>query len=532
MAVSASPLRAVLAAHWRATRNRLAREVGRQGVLVVVCVLVLLVITLVLPLLAIMLGAGLLLGAALPGPNAEAILGGLLTGLTLVGGAASGALGGAKQLTWESYRAYPVRLGTLLFAEMIAGQVDLVPMLLGGSLLSLCVGVGIAHPTLAPLLALTVAHSLATILLVQLLVGSLAERVVRRLRTGLAALGIALWIGTALGAMIPAELRAAGDDPLSSERIARLAPVGRALRAAAAVLPGTAVAHGLGAATDGRWGWAVAVHVYPACVAVALAFLVARLLEREAADPTQDEAFAAKLWSFRTPVRGVARLTFVTLLGSRIGRFGLVVPLLVVVLVKGPLAQASGRELWAVPGAYTYVSLVANQFQLNQFGLDGHGVKALLLLPVSERDVLRGKALGLAAYQSLQAALLTLLLAVLHRPGANQLAAGLLLFCALVFVQNAVGQRTSSWMPRMLPRGSVKGNATPLGLVLVGLALSTACGGGFGGVFALLAWRAPWALVPAMLALVTASALLWRALEPGGARRLRDGREKLLGALG
>jgi hypothetical protein len=51
-------------------------------------------------------------------------------------------------------------------------------------------------------------------------------------------------------------------------------------------------------------------------------------------------------------------------------------------------------------------------------------------------------------------------------------------------------------------------------------------------VFALLAWRAPWALVPAMLALVTASALLWRALEPGGARRLRHGREKLLGALG
>jgi hypothetical protein len=375
-------------------------------------------------------------------------------------------------------------------------------------------------------------HSLAIILLVQLLVGSLAERLVRRLRTGLAALGIALWIGTALSAMIPAELRSAGEDPLSSERIARLAPVGRALREAAAVLPGTVVAHGLGDATDGRWGWASAVHLYPACIAVVLAFVVARLLEREAADHAQDDAASATLWSFRTPVLGMARLTFSTLLGSRIGRFGLVVPLLVVVLVKGPLAQASGRELWAVPGAYTYVSLVANQFQLNQFGLDGHGVKALLLLPIAERDVLRGKALGLAAYQALQATLLTVLLAVLHRPGANQLVAGLFLFVAMVLVQNAVGQRTSSWMPRMVPRGSVKGNATPLGLVLVGLVLSTACGGSFGGLFALLAWRAPWALVPSMIVLALACAWAWRRLEAGGARRLRDGREKLLAALG
>jgi hypothetical protein len=271
--------------------------------------------------------------------------------------------------------------------------------------------------------------------------------------------------------------------------------------------------------------------VYPACIALVLAVAVARLLEREAADAGEDDAPAGRLWSFRTPALGMARLTFATLMGSRIGRFGLVVPLLVVVLVKGPLAQASGRELWAVPGAYTYVSLVANQFQLNQFGLDGHGVKALLLLPLSERDVLRGKALGLAAYQAIQAALLTVLLAVLHRPGANQIAAGLLLFVAMVLVQNAVGQRTSSWMPRMVPRGSVKGNATPLGLVLVGLVLSTTCGGTFGGLFALLAWRAPWALVPSMALLALACAAAWRQLEAGGARRLRDGREKLLAAL-
>lgn len=526
------PLRAVVATHLLAKKNRLIKELGRSGVAVVVLVIALMVTTLLLPFLVMLGGAGWLVGRQLPNETATIVLGGLLSALAIVGGATSGVLGGAKQLAWESFRAYPVRSRTLLASELVASSLDLVPLVIGIGILVTLGGVAVAKPILIPLLFVIALESILVLLLVQLLVGSLAERMVRRLRTALAALGLALWMGLALTASIPEELRA-GAGEVTRAKVDAITRVGAALQTFTSVLPATVTVFGLRYALEGKWYLALSTHLYVVAVVFVLAIVVARLLARDADRAIVGETpERARTWSFRTPAQGIAKLQIVTIIGSRIGQFGFVVPLIVVVLIRGPLAHATGRELWAVPAAFTYLSLVGNQFQLNQFGLDGHGVKAMLLLPIREADLFRGKTWGLAVYQGAQAAILVVLLAVLHRPLPLQMLSGLLLWACIFTVQNAVGRFTSVWMPRMLPRRSVRADATPIALVLVGLALSIVCGGFFGGVWAAFTLLRP-ALLPVVLsALFAACALVHRLSLPCATALLRTHRERLVVALG
>lgn len=527
-----SPVRAVLASHLLAKKNRLTKELGRSGLFAVVFVVVILVVTLLLPFLAQLAGAGWLVGKQIESETAQLVLGGLLSALAIVGGATSGVVGGAKQLAWESLRVYPVRLRALLAAELVASSLDVVPLVIGVGMCVALGGVGFAKPRLTPLLVPIAIESVLVLLLVQLLVGSLAERVVRRVRTALAAIGLALWMGVALSTSIPDELRSGGD-AITQAKVAAIARLGVAMKGFAAVLPASLTTKGLALAQRGAWLDALATHLYPLALIAALSVLVATLLARDADRALEGEGEgAARTWSFRTPAGGVARLQLATIVGSRIGQFGFVVPLIVVVLIRGPLAHATGREIWAVPAAFTYLSLVGNQFQLNQFGLDGHGVKAMLLLPIDEGDLFRGKTWGLAAYQGAQAAMLVVLLAVLHRPLPLQMVSGLLLWACIFTVQNTVGRFTSVWMPRMLPRKSVRGDATPLALVLVGLGLSITCGAVFGGVWASCMALAPRLLLPSLAALFVVVALTHRALTPRAAKALRDHRERLLVALG
>lgn len=225
-------------------------------------------------------------------------------------------------------------------------------------------------------------------------------------------------------------------------------------------------------------------------------------------------------------------MQFATILDSRVGRFGLVFPLVVVVLVRGPITILTGRAPWAVPGAFIYVALLGTQFQLNQFGLDAHGTKALLLLPIREADIWRGKARGLLAYQSLQAASLAFFLVIVQRPSVVEITSGIIVFFAMVSVENTVGRATSVMMPRMIHRKRMQSNATPIALVMIALVLSLGFGGVLGVLFAVLAHEAPaWRPVAAAALLVIALATQ-RALLPRATRLLERRKEKLLGALG
>jgi hypothetical protein len=219
-------------------------------------------------------------------------------------------------------------------------------------------------------------------------------------------------------------------------------------------------------------------------------------------------------------------------MASHLGKFAFLMPVMTLVLLKGPFAQFRGQALWSVPAAFAYLSLVGNNVVLNQFGLDRHGVKTLLLLPITSSDLLKGKLLGMAAHQGLQALLLVTLLAAFGGAGPAALIAGTLMLGCVFLAQSAIGQWTSAWAPRPMVMDSVKNSNMPFAIGLLSLATSGLWTALFGGLYALTAWLVPLWLVPmmALAFLLTLAAHL--AILPAAAAFLDRRREVLVERLG
>jgi hypothetical protein len=302
------------------------------------------------------------------------------------------------------------------------------------------------------------------------------------------------------------------------------------------LLPSTQSIRGMGEALTGHGGQALGRQAYPIAVLALLLLAAASTLKRDS-DPETLHPVAKgskeKLWSFSSPVQGVARLQWHAIISSHLGKFQILIPLMVLVLLKGPFAMARGATAWSVPAAFAYLSLAGVQIQLNQFGLDGPGVKALMLLPLRSRDLLVGKALGLLAYLGLQVLLLLILLGIAGNLGPIQALAGLCLSGCLFLVQVGLGHWTSAWMPRAMPRDSLKNTNQAQPVIWLGMATTTAGTILFGGIYMLVAWLAPLLLLPVMALLLGLMFLIYkRAILPATARYLDARREVLVQALG
>lgn len=530
--MAVGPTRALLTAYFQASLARGTKEFSRHGVWALVLLVIVLAAFVVLPIgFGLFLG-GYLLAPKLAGPGGESatlFLGLLLAILIGAGGILGGLLGGAKKLNWEQYRVFPLGRLRLLLAELVAGLGDLVTAALALGLLAFTLGLALGRPALLPLLPLLFLEHLLLLMVLQLLLGSLALRLAKRLK-----LAVGLLLGTVwFGSMLLGQTSPRAGQPLHPALAATAQAVANHGLAFVQALPTTFAVRGLQAGLDGQWGQAFLLQLYLLGVVLVVAVGAVRLLERE------QEALAPvttggkeRLWSFRTPDGGLARLQLRTLLGSHHGKFGFVIPVMTVVLIKGPMALARGQTLWALPGAFAYLALFGNQFQFNQFGLDGHGVKGLFLLPLDARQILAGKLRGYAWYQGLQALLLIALLIPLFHPPLLEITAALALAVCFFLVQNAIGSFTSSWMPRRIDRTSLKNNQMPLPLVFLGLAVSLGCVTVFGGAYALLLWLAPAFLLPGMLALAALCLVLHRLLMPSAAAYLDRRREIIVGAMG
>ena len=344
--MAVSPFRALLTAHGQTTWNQSARELGRQGQWALVLTV----------LAAVFFGAGLLLvgsgalgwllGTRLDQAPVPLLLGGLLTLIGFGGGLLGGVLGGARQLSWEAYRGFPLRLATLYGAELLAGAGDLLPIALGSATAGILLGVGLAVPILLPLVPILWLETLLTLLAVQLLVEGLATVLVKRLRAMLLVLGILAWLGsTLLGGRVSARSESSPGPRMSAHQIAQLQSAGQTLATAARLLPGTAAVRSLSLARQGRWGAALGQHLYPIGVVALLMLLGARLMQREsdAERPVEKGMVASRLWSFHQPAEGIGRLHFQTIMRSHLGKVSFLMPLMTIVLLMGCLflAQAS-----------------------------------------------------------------------------------------------------------------------------------------------------------------------------------------------
>jgi len=504
------------------------REMGRQGAWALGLAMLVLSVFVALPLL---LGSGIggfALGRNLDTPAVPLVYGAIHTLLVVLGGALGGLLGRSQGVAQEGLRLFPIRPRTLFAANLAAGLGSLLPAVFTVILAGLHLGASLARPLAAPLFLLLFLAQALALLLLQALVGSLAESLARRLRVMLFLLGFLLW----LGSLLPNFAMRNGHRPNLNAQMEALAGP---LRLLAEALPATQAFQGVASLLAGHAAGLMRL-AGPLLLLALLALLSLQRIRREAQAPeaaTPTSSRDRRLWSFRTPVAGLARLHWQSMVGSPLGRFAFLVPVIAVVLVKGPLGRIPNPHLWALPAAVYYLNLTALQLQYNQFGLEGGGIKALMLLPLEGTALLEGRTWALLAHHGLQLLILTGLMAfvVPLRPGpvVASLAFGFLLFLG----NTALGHLLSVRYPRPIARKGMKNSALPMVSTLSSMGFGMVSAGLLGGLYALLAWGAPMLLAPVFLALALLAAWSYRRwILPAAGRFLEAHREDLMQALG
>jgi hypothetical protein len=520
------PFAALLIAHAQMTWNRTRRGLGRRGLFAVGLVVLLLVLA--CSVFYLVFGfLGYLCGHGIDKPLAPLLLGAMLGGVSCVAGFMGGVLGGTRQLTWEAYRGYPLPFRTLFFAELAAGLGDVLAIAFMGQLA--CMGAGFAsqRPALVPMLMVVLVQCIIWMLCIQQLVGALALVVVRRLRYAAFGLAMAAWAGVALVGNAAGRVQGA----IREDSVEKLHAIGRAIQPLLEVFPPVLAVRAMSAVRSGQPLRALALELPMIAVTLALGGAAYAVLRQEARQVSAASGGLSRSFAFRHPALGVAELHLHHILSSMQGRFGLVIPLVTLILIRGPFASTVAGSKWITPGAVTYLAVAAGQLQFNQFGLDGKGVKTLLLLPISMRDILLGKASALAAYCAMQYGLLFFLMGLLMHIHTNHLVGGVLMGACLIGVQTAEGHFVSVVFPRPLsfsrlqPGGLEGANLIPLGL---GLLNGTVCG----GTYSMLLAFAPRALVPGMLLLLLFTLLAYAVSLKRAERFVTARRETLVQILG
>jgi hypothetical protein len=192
------------------------------------------------------------------------------------------------------------------------------------------------------------------------------------------------------------------------------------------------------------------------------------------------------------------------------------------------LAAALARVTSAPVPAWSLVAVVVlgSELWMNQFGWDRGGARVLLQLPIADRDLLRGKLLGLARFQGMQALLalppLLCLFPLTWQASLHAVAAGSVAFLVLA----TAGQLFSLRFPRGIER---QGAAhLPLHLSWVPSLLSASVVATLVGVSEVTRLVADWAPPLALVVLGLFAAAGYRRALPVLSRELEAQRERLL----
>lgn len=525
--MAVSPFRALAAAHVQSTWNRLRKQTGSSGLVVFLLLVGFLGLASILPMLAGLGALAYLAAAQLGEHDAERIAGVaslVFTLLTVFAGLLGGISSGSRQLPWETLKVFPVRDRSLFAAELFAGLGEAITAVEVAALFVACVGFSVGAPRATPLFGLLfVTHAIA-LLSLQQLAGSVAQRLTRRLRAMLILLPVA---AIALPSILPAIIKRTEHAQFGSwgDRVAvwtRWLPARAVLEGARGLVTGEL------AATTLLWAL-----VAPLGAAAVIALLAYQLVARErplALD--HDTGPAVKRWTFQSQAWGIARLTWEALSQSLPGRFGLMMPLITIVLIRGPLSELGALRGWTAPVAFGYAALAGTNLLFNQFGLDRHGVKVLFLLPLEPLALLRGKLIGFAAWQALQAGLLLVLLVLTGQRDVVELLVGLMLYACVFLILAMVGQFSSIWQPRPLRKNGLRASQPPLIVVLLMFGtLLTAGGLLYGVTFGVRTFFPGWEL-PVLLGIGAVLLAMVFPVLAFNALFLERNREKLVEVLG
>jgi hypothetical protein len=447
-----------------------------------------------------MLGLGWAAGRELDGRGLT-VAGATLFALSWGLGVMFGLTGSGRLLEVGQLRAYPVRPLTLLFAELAARLAE--PLTLGviAGLFALHLGFAVARSDLVPRLLVLFPLHVFILTCTQFVLGELLAAVARRARIALVLVSVfamgfspraALWFGP-------------GNDG-AVQHLERLAAVVRYLPTTRLLGSPASGFDALLRLLEGLAG--------PAVLLAAGAWVMSREQTAHATVATERER---GLWSFETPLAGVARLHLATLFRTPIGRYSLIAPLFAMVMVPWAMQVLFGVQRASL-AVFIYAALGTVQFHFNMFGFDGPSVAELFRLPLASRTLMLGKQGAVLSLALLEGAALALFLRVVREEALGECLAGLCVFMTINLVMASLGRFVSVVWPRTLPRSGMRGSAPPLPVVLVNLLGTFAIAGGLGVSHWLIQrWAPAWVLPWAALVLALGAALFAVTLAPGAA---------------
>ena len=534
--MAVSPLRALLTAQAQSTWNRLQREAGEASVVAAVLVALLAAMAIAPPAFACFV-VGRSFGRALAAGQSVAAgvtaFQALILGLAVV----SGLLEQRMTFSIGGFRLYPIPRLPLLGAELVAGLLNLLPLLGGLCSLSLALGLSVGAPLAAPVFLLVALQQLLWIALLQHVVG-IAARLLAASRLAVAAVAVAsialaLRLALAMDRGLPEAVR---ELVRSLTAALQVLPFSQAYRGAEEVLRGDLAAGGA------RQLFMLAASALFFAIVAALHFGTADLAT--AARGRRPE----RPWTKGGPVASLARVFEGQVLASRDGRIAVYLPLVVSVSLALSVVAASeiqGRaatdkvpwllsaaELWAglpLAGLFLAILPTLDDLWLNQFGHDGPAVRSLLLLPVRPEQVLLGRTLGMARLQALKGALGIGHLLVECRPAPSEVAWGLAAAGTVFLVVSACGHLVSARLPRRVQDGAFLGSSpTPLTAFLIPSVVQLPTFAVLVLTYKASAPLGPWGPALGLSLLLAAAAVAYARLLPFLAARVMALREHLV----
>ncbi len=532
--MAVSPLRALAVAQWHSSLAVARRQLGATTQWILLALFIFFIVVGFLPFLPAAAFGGFVLSRSIATlqPIVLALFSLGVSAITLFMAVVFGASAGStRQLPWESLRAFPLRLRTLFWAEFFANAADLTTatyiVIFAVFAAGLCAGRPLATPLF---LGLFLSH-VVLLLAIKIISAGVAQRLLARVKFVVVLLPVlAISMATVPAMLFNGSSKSGSKMTLPTQAkergiawaisASKFTPTRPFLNAA------QGSAHGQLTIQD-LIGLGLVLLLVFAAVAISYWLTVSERGRGQQAQIVKPKP----LWTFTRPEVGIARLQLYSIAKSRIGQFGLFFPLITILLIRGPLARFAANSPWSTSAAFAYAALASTNLLFNQFGLDRHGVKVLLLLPISSRTLLLGKWLGFGAWQSVQLLLLIVLFMLSGQRSVVALTTGALVNLSAFFILSIIGQFCSIWQPRPLDPDSMRRSSPSLSVSILTLGTVAIIGVVVSAVLFGIKFLAPGFEIPFLaLVLVALMGIAWAAL-PLNASYLTIRREKLLETL-
>lgn len=220
------------------------------------------------------------------------------------------------------------------------------------------------------------------------------------------------------------------------------------------------------------WGWRQvwASVLEPTLWTTALLALTFLALRRElSGEESSSIGKTGALWRFRRPWAGVAHHRWKSLWTCKQGRLFVFLPLLVPLLQVDALIIAQRPAPSFLIACVGWVMLPLGGLACSLFGLDRKAVRTFWTWPLEDRDLLLGKILGTAAYQTVVILLFFVVLPLTTPMPLHHFPSALLFCIALASFQLQAGLRHSLEHPRPLdPKGLNPGDLGDEHLIKLG----------------------------------------------------------------